>query len=188
MTPAAEEGSGAHRPHAQTDEAVLTALGSDAQRGLTDDEARARLARYGRNELAAEARQRPGKLKASGTAFGGIWHVGLAGWLTAAGCRADDITWIPINGAGPSLQDLIAGGVDLVCCSVPEASTLLAAGEIRCLGIMAEERLAALPEVPTLQEQGYDWSLLGWRGLALPREVPGKLVVIDTSDDPTIGV
>ncbi|HET9266389.1 MAG TPA: cation-translocating P-type ATPase [Vicinamibacterales bacterium] len=56
MTPAAEEGSGAHRPHAQTVEAVLTALGSDAQRGLTDDEARARLARYGRNELAAEAR------------------------------------------------------------------------------------------------------------------------------------
>jgi hypothetical protein len=60
----------------------------------------------------------------------------------------------------------------MVCCSLPEAQTLLDAGEIRCLGVMAEERVPAYPDVPTLREQGSNWSIGGWRGLALPRNVP----------------
>jgi tripartite-type tricarboxylate transporter receptor subunit TctC len=114
----------------------------------------------------------PGRLKASGTAQGGIWHVALAGWLDSQGRATDAVTWISINGASPSLQELLSGGVELVCCALPEARTLLEAGEVRCLGVMADERATAFPDVPTFREQGEDWSAGGWRGLALPRNVP----------------
>ena len=114
----------------------------------------------------------PRSLKASGTAQGGIWHVSLAGWLDAEGFGADDILWIPINGASPSIDALLSGGVDLVCCSLPEAAPLAESGRVRCLGVMAEDRVEGFPEVPTFIEQGSDWSMGGWRGLALPKGVP----------------
>ena len=114
----------------------------------------------------------PRGLVASGTSQGGIWHISLAGWLLELGMPADAVIWKPISGAGPSLQDLMAGGVDMVCCSLPEAASLLDAGEVRCLGVMADERVPMFPEVPTFREQEFDWSMGGWRGLALPAGVP----------------
>lgn len=123
-------------------------------------------------DLERAIRAQPGRLKASGTAQGGIWHVALAGWIDSLGLPTDGVTWISINGASPSLQELLSGGVELVCCALPEARTLLAAGEVRCLGVMSDERAHAFPGVPTLREQGYSWSAGGWRGLALPRGVP----------------
>jgi tripartite-type tricarboxylate transporter receptor subunit TctC len=123
-------------------------------------------------DLERAIRAQPGSLKASGTAQGGIWHVALAGWLDSIGLATDTVTWISINGASPSLQELLSGGVELVCCALPEARTLLEAGEVRCLGVMADDRAAAFPEVPTFREQGYPWSAGGWRGLAVPRNVP----------------
>ncbi|WP_185958436.1 tripartite tricarboxylate transporter substrate-binding protein [Fodinibius sediminis] len=122
-------------------------------------------------ELAEAIRENPGNLQASGTAFGGVWHVSLAGWLLEAGLSADDVTWISINGSAPSLQELMAGGVDMVACSFPEAKSLYDAGEIRSLGVMAEDRLADYPEIPTFGEQGYDWSSQTWRGLAVPDQI-----------------
>lgn len=122
-------------------------------------------------ELEAAIAENPGELQASGTAFGGVWHVSLAGWLLEAGLPADAVTWISINGSAPSLQELTAGGVDMVSCSFPEAKSLYEAGEIRSLGVMAEERLADHPEVPTFKEKGYDWSNETWRGLAVPNGV-----------------
>ena len=123
-------------------------------------------------ELKDAVASNPRSLKASGTAQGGIWHVSVAGWLDAEGLRADDILWIPINGAGPSLDALMSGGVDLVCCSLPEAASLMEAGRVRCLGVMADERIGDFPGVPTFREQGTEWAMGGWRGLALPLGVP----------------
>tara|TARA_R110002111_G_scaffold256979_3_gene324769 strand:+ start:124166 stop:125542 length:1377 start_codon:yes stop_codon:yes gene_type:complete len=127
-------------------------------------------------ELQDYAKQNPGKLTATGTASGGIWHLALAGWLDFSGLKADDIKWIPMNGAGPSLQELASGGVDLVCCSLPEAKTLYDSGQVRCLGVMAEEPLAEFKEVPTFISQGMNWSISGWNGLALPLETPQPIV------------
>ncbi|MCP4639900.1 MAG: hypothetical protein GY851_05690 [bacterium] len=124
------------------------------------------------NELKEAIDSEPGTLKASGTAHGGIWHVSLAGWMTKAGMAPSDVLWISINGAAPSLQELISGGVDMVCCSLPEAQSLLDAKRVRCLGLMAPERLPAFPDVPTFAEQGVDWQMGTWRGLMAPREVP----------------
>ncbi|QDV37108.1 tripartite tricarboxylate transporter substrate-binding protein [Tautonia plasticadhaerens] len=124
------------------------------------------------SDVRAAVAEAPRSLKASGTAQGGIWHVSLAGWLDAEGLRADDVLWIPINGAGPSLDALMSGGIDMVCCSLPEASSLMEAGRVRCLGVMAEARIPDFPDVPTFGEQGSDWSMGGWRGLGLPLGVP----------------
>lgn len=133
-------------------------------------------------ELAVAIDQRPGKLKASGTAYGGIWHVALAGWLIHSGREAGAVTWVSINGAAPSLQELLAGGVEMVCCSVPEAQSLVDAGQVRCLAVMADERVTAVANAPTVRELGVDWTMEAWRGLAAPLDVPTeRLAVLQTA-------
>lgn len=128
------------------------------------------------HELSKDIRKAPRRLTASGTAAGGIWHLALAGWLHAVGLRPDAVRWIPMNGAGPSLQELVSGGLDLVACSLPEARTLLAAGQVRSLGVMAESRLPGYPDVPSFKEQGVDWVMGGWRGVGVPGNTPPKIV------------
>jgi tripartite-type tricarboxylate transporter receptor subunit TctC len=122
-----------------------------------------------------------GDMKASGTGQGGIWHLALAGMLQAGGMAPDQVQWVPSQGAAPGLQDLVAGGVDIVPCSVPEAKSLLDAGKVRSLAVMSKDRNPAFPDVPTLKEAtGIDWTLGAWRGFAgpkgLPEEVTGVLV------------
>lgn len=122
----------------------------------------------------------PGKMKASGTGQGGIWHLALVGWLTAMGLKANHVAWVPSNGAAPAMQDLAAGGLDIVTCSVPEAKAMLDAGRARALAIMAPARNPAFADVPTLKEAaGIDYSVGAWRGIAgpkgLPQDVANKL-------------
>jgi tripartite-type tricarboxylate transporter receptor subunit TctC len=123
----------------------------------------------------------PGQYKASGTGQGGIWHLALAGMLQEAGIAPDAAPWVPSQGAAPGLQDLVAGGVDIVTCSVPEAQALLEAGRVKSLAVMSAERNSTFPDVPTLKEAtGLDWTVSAWRGIAgpagLPDEVSQKLV------------
>ena len=127
-------------------------------------------------ELADYLREHPGKLTGSGTAKGGIWHLALAGGLKALGLPTNAVIWVPSNGAGPSLQELASGGFDMVCCSLPEAQSLLDAKKVRPLGVMAEERVPQYPDVPTFREQGADWIMGGWRGFALPLGVSPEIV------------
>jgi tripartite-type tricarboxylate transporter receptor subunit TctC len=126
-------------------------------------------------DLEQHIRDNPGKVKASGTAQGGIWHLGFAGWLDHEGIDPGSAIWVSINGSAPSLQELIAGGIDVACCSLPEAQALLDAGRIRCLGVMADERVEQYPAVPTFKEQGVDWVLTGWRGICLPKGSPAAI-------------
>ena len=127
-------------------------------------------------DLEQAIRSAAGTLRASGTATAGIWHLGLAGWLTGVGLRPTAVTWVSIAGAAPSLTELLAGGIDIVACSLPEARALLEAGRIRSLGVMADERLTQFPSVPTLKEQGVDFSLGTIRGLAVPKDVPADRI------------
>ena len=126
------------------------------------------------DDLLDDVRQNPGQLTASGTASGGAWHLALAGWLEAAGLQPQDIKWIPMNGSAPSLQELLSGGIDLVCCSLPEARTRLA--DFRCLAVMSETRVPGWDDIPTMRESGIDWTLVGWRGLAVPVGTPPERV------------
>jgi tripartite-type tricarboxylate transporter receptor subunit TctC len=118
----------------------------------------------------------PGKFKASGTGQGGIWHLALVGWLTAMGLKADHVPWVPSNGAAPAMQDLAAGGIDIVTCSVPEAKAMIDAGKARSLAVMAPARNAAFADVPTMKEAaGIDYSVGAWRGIAGPKGMPADI-------------
>jgi tripartite-type tricarboxylate transporter receptor subunit TctC len=124
----------------------------------------------------------PGKLKASGTGQGGIWHLALVGWLTAMGLKPDHVAWVPLNGAAPAMQDLAAGGLDLVTCSVPEARAMIEAGKARSLAIMAAKRNPAFKDVPTLKEaMGIDYTTGAWRGIAGPKGMPADVVAAMTA-------
>jgi tripartite-type tricarboxylate transporter receptor subunit TctC len=134
-------------------------------------------------ELADAIKAAPhGKLKASGTGQGGIWHLALVGWLQSMGLKPDHVAWVPSNGAAPGMQDLAAGGLDIVPCSLPEGRSIVEAGKAKSLAIMAPQRNPAFPNVPTLKEElGTDFSPTGaWRGFAgpkgLPQDVQAKLV------------
>jgi tripartite-type tricarboxylate transporter receptor subunit TctC len=123
-------------------------------------------------DLLRDVKATPGKLRASGTGTGAAWHLALAGWLQKAGLPADAISWIPMGGADPSIQELLSGGIDLVCCSLPEAKLPYGRGDMRSLGVMAEDRVTGFEEIPTLREQGFDWTLVGWRGFAVAPGTP----------------
>lgn len=124
----------------------------------------------------------PGTFKASGTGQGGIWHLALVGWLTAMGLKPDHVPWVPSNGAAPAMQDLAAGGIDIVTCSVPEAKAMLDAGKARSLAVMASQRNQAFPDVPTLNEAaGIDYSVGAWRGIAGPKGLPEEIATTLTA-------
>lgn len=123
-------------------------------------------------DLEEAIRKAPRSLRASGTATAGIWHLALGGWLSTVGLQPTDVIWVSIAGAAPSLQELLAGGVDIVACSLPEAQALLSAGRIHSLGVMADARLPQFASVPTFREQGVDWTLGTIRGIAAPKDTP----------------
>ena len=115
----------------------------------------------------------PGKLKASGTGQGGIWHLAIAGLLADLKIDPKSVPWVPSNGAAPGLQDLVAGGVDIVPCSIPEARALIDAGKVRSLAIFADKAPALYPNLPTIkQATGSNWSTAAWRGMAAPKGLP----------------
>lgn len=118
----------------------------------------------------------PGKFKASGTAQGGSWHIGLVGWLLAMGLKADHVQWVPSQGAAPALQDLAAGGIDLATCSIPEGRAMIDAGRIRALASMSSERNPQFPDVPTLNEAtGINHSFGAWQGVTAPKGIPDDI-------------
>ena len=123
--------------------------------------------------LAAIKAAPPGKFKASGTGQGGIWHLALAGMLSDLKIDPASVPWVPSNGAAPGLQDLVAGGVEFVPCSLPEARSLIDAGKVRSLAVMDVKRAALFPNVPTLKEAtGSGWATGAWRGIAAPKGLP----------------
>jgi tripartite-type tricarboxylate transporter receptor subunit TctC len=115
----------------------------------------------------------PGKYKASGTGQGGIWHLSIAGMLKSLNVDPTTVPWVPSNGAAPGLQDLVAGGVEVVPCSIPEARALIDAGKVKSLAIMDANPPTLYPNVPPLKKAlGTDWAMAAWRGMAAPKGIP----------------
>jgi len=127
-------------------------------------------------DLIGAIKANPGKLKASGTGQGGIWHLAIAGLLKDQGVDPGALPWVPSNGAAPGLQDMVAGGVDVVPCSIPEARAMIDAGKVRALSIMDANPPALYPKVPTLkQELGSSWEMAAWRVIAAPKGIPAEV-------------
>lgn len=127
-------------------------------------------------EFLEEVKERPGELKMSGTATGGLWDLARAGMLEAADLKVSAVIWVPTKGSAPSVVQLLGGHLDAVCCSVPEVASQVEAGELRVLAVFSEERLPDFPNLPTAKEQGLDWVAMGWRGLALPKDTPTPIM------------
>jgi tripartite-type tricarboxylate transporter receptor subunit TctC len=118
----------------------------------------------------------PGKFKASGTGQGGIWHLALAGMLKDQGIDPAAVPWVPSQGAAPGLQDMVAGGVEFVTCSIPEARALIDAGKVKPLAIMDANPPALYPSLPTLKKElDSSWEIAAWRVIAGPKGLPGDV-------------
>ena len=127
-------------------------------------------------DLIAAIKANPGKMKASGTGQGGIWHLAIAGLLKDQGIDPGALPWVPSNGAAPGLQDLVAGGVEVVPCSIPEARSMIDSGKVRALAIMDANPPALYPNVPTLQKElGTNWAMAAWRVIAAPKGIPADV-------------
>jgi putative tricarboxylic transport membrane protein len=129
-------------------------------------------------DLLAYAKANPGKAKASGTGKGGVWDIARAGMLKTAGVSVDAMPWVPSTGAATGLQELVAGGVQVVTASLPEGASLIEAGKVRPLAIMADKRDPLFKDVPTLKELGIDWTMGAWRGIALPKGTPAEITSV----------
>lgn len=127
-------------------------------------------------DLLADAEKNPGELTGSGTGRGGIWDLARAGMLVSSDLQPDAIRWVPSDGAAPALQELAAGGIDISFASLVENQTLIEEGRVKPLAIMADERDPKFPDVPTLEEQGVEYTVGAWRGVAGPKGMPEEVV------------
>ncbi len=112
----------------------------------------------------------PGKYKASGFPVGAAFHLAFAGFLNDNGVDPTAVVVVPSQGAAPGFQELVAGGVAIVPSSLPEAAPMRDAGRVTTLAVLADERLAAYPDVPTAEEATGVKSVGGtWRGVVGPK-------------------
>ena len=124
-------------------------------------------------DLLDAIRANPGKLKGTGTAQGGSWHLSLYGLLLEQKIDPASVPWVPSVSNAAGLLYLVAGGVDLVSGSHPEARALIEAGKVKSLAIMDERPSPLFPQVPTVKQAiGSRWTSGVWRGIAAPKGLP----------------
>ncbi|ARU05585.1 ABC transporter substrate-binding protein [Comamonas serinivorans] len=121
-------------------------------------------------ELIAYAKANPGKLSYASSGNGASSH--LAGVLFN-GMAGTDLMHVPYKGTGPALNDLLAGQVGMTFTDILTAKPYAEAGRVRALGVATLKRSQALPQVPTIAEQGvkgYDVSV--FFGVVAPKGLP----------------
>ena len=83
------------------------------------------------------------------------------------------LTNIPYKGTGPALTDLLGGQVDLLCDQTTQTIPYIKDGRVKAFGVTTLERLSALPNIPTLNEQGLKgFDVKVWHGMYAPKGVP----------------
>ncbi|SDO71134.1 tripartite tricarboxylate transporter substrate binding protein [Afipia sp. GAS231] len=122
------------------------------------------------NELVAFAKANPGRLNYGSQGVGSAGHLSGEQIKQLAGI---DMTHVPYRGAAPAVQDLIAGQIDLMFDTVALELPFIKDGTVRALAVTAPERLAILPELPTMSEEGYPgFRSSAWFGLFAPAGTP----------------
>jgi len=125
-------------------------------------------------QLVTLARARPGELAFGSSGTGSAAHLTMALFLHRAGLS---MTHIPYKGVAPAMADLVGGHVPMVFGSVSEVLRYYKAGKLRVLGVSSERRLAQMPEVPTVAEQGYPgYAVTTWNGLVAPAATPETIL------------
>jgi len=111
--------------------------------------------------------------------------LGSAGHLTEEVIKRDaglSILIVPYKGAGPALTDIVGGQVSALADPLPSSYPHVKGGRLKALAVTSRERVAFMPEVPTMAESGFPgFEMLSWYGLwgppALPREIVDRLAL-----------
>jgi tripartite-type tricarboxylate transporter receptor subunit TctC len=122
----------------------------------------------------AYARANPDKLAYATSGPGSSNHILGVLLAQVTGTR---LVHVPYRGAGPAMQDTIAGIVPSMLDSLPSAAPHIKAGKVRALAVSGEARNAAFPDVPTMKEQGFPELIsYSWFGLSGPAKLPAPIV------------
>lgn len=125
-------------------------------------------------ELVELAKKRPGQLNFGSPGVGSSPH--LTGELFKLITKTD-IVHVPYKGNAEAITDLIGGQLSVVFTGVPPVVPLAKAGKVRLLATTGKQRLASLPEVPTIREAGVDGAdVLIWYGVVAPAATPRDTV------------
>jgi tripartite-type tricarboxylate transporter receptor subunit TctC len=121
-------------------------------------------------ELIAFARKNPGKLNYGSAGNGSAGHLAME-YLKMA--SETFMLHVPYRGTGPQLTDLLAGRLDVASVGAPAVLQFIKAGKLRCLATGTTQRIAQLPDVPTVAEQGFPgFEMTQWYGLLAPATLP----------------
>ncbi|MBU6257463.1 MAG: tripartite tricarboxylate transporter substrate binding protein [Burkholderiales bacterium] len=124
-------------------------------------------------DLAASIRAKPGMV-VSGFQMGSGANIAWEMFMASAKLPAANVNWVPYNSVGSGVTAIVGGHGELTVAYYGLVKDQVAAGHLRIIGALAAKRLPELPDVPTLQEQGFDvdsdWDQ--WRGIVVPDHTP----------------
>lgn len=131
-------------------------------------------------ELVEAARKAPGRLSSASVGAGSPHHLAMELIKDRSGAY---IVHIPYRGAAPAVQDVLGNQLPVMVIDTAVGLPHLRAGKLVPLGVMSRQRLAALPDVPTLEEQGIrDTEVYAWQGLVVPAATPREITARLTSE------
>ena len=126
-------------------------------------------------ELVAFAKSKPGSLNYGSTGIGNPLHLTMEMLKLRTGM---DVVMVPFRGDAPLITGLLAGEVQLAVTPVPTALPHIQSGALRALGLTRATRTSALPDVPTISEQGFpEFDTSSWHRFFVPANTPRDIIV-----------